>query len=193
NEFNRYGSLVLPDGSMFFDGMDGGTSFHPADLTEGKDPSPTLLTGIRLATRSIAMHELLDTAGTLLSLTLPHNEPLVTFRFALMDHTAPKRNTFRYRLVGYTDDWIDGSTRNEATFTNLDPGDYTFEVQGTDHEGMIDPHTASIHLSILPPWWRTWWFRTAMALLIIGSAYALYRFRLEQQLREVRLREHIAR
>ncbi|MEZ4791575.1 MAG: two-component regulator propeller domain-containing protein [Flavobacteriales bacterium] len=193
NEFNRYGSLVLPDGSMFFDGMDGGTSFHPADLTEGKDPSPTLLTGIRLATRSIAMHELLDTAGTLLSLTLPHNEPLVTFQFALMDHTAPKRNTFRYRLVGYTDEWIDGSTRNEATFTNLDPGDYTFEVQGTDHEGMVDPHLASIHLSILPPWWRTWWFRAALALLIMGSVYALYRIRLEQQLREIRLREHIAR
>ncbi|MEZ4808047.1 MAG: triple tyrosine motif-containing protein [Flavobacteriales bacterium] len=154
NEFNRYGSLVLPDGSMFFDGMDGGTSFRPADLKSSNGPSPTLLTGIRLATRSIAIHELLDTARSSLSITTAQRA-LITFRFAMMDHTAPKRNTFRYRLVGYTDQWIDGSTRNEATFTNLDPGDYTFEVQGTDHEGMVDPHLASIHLSILPPWWRT--------------------------------------
>jgi ligand-binding sensor domain-containing protein/anti-sigma regulatory factor (Ser/Thr protein kinase) len=194
NEFNRYGSLILPDGRFFFDGMDGGTAFDPAALSYEGATSPTLITGVRLATRSVAMHELeRGNADPVPSITIPYNEPLVTFRFAVMDHTAPERNTFRYQLIGYTNGWIDGAARNEATFTNLDPGTYMFEVQGTNHAGLSDPVHASIRLTVTSPWWGTWWFRTIMALAFFGAVYAIYRIRLQQHLRVIAVREGIAR
>jgi streptogramin lyase/two-component sensor histidine kinase len=192
NEFNRYGSLILPDGSLFFDGMDGGTLFHPDDLEPDTVASRTLLTGVRLAERELAMHQLTNT-GTQAAITIPYGAPLIAFRFAVMDHTDPTHNTFRYRMEGYTNGWIDGGTRNEATFTNLDPGTYTFTVQGTNSAGVLDPVGASIALTITPPWWGTWWFRIAVACVFFGGVYGLYRYRLAQEIRVVKLREGIAR
>ncbi|MBK9148708.1 MAG: hypothetical protein IPM12_12940 [Flavobacteriales bacterium] len=194
NEFNRYGAVPMPDGSLFFDGMDGGTRFMPGDLKEDDVAAPTVLTGVRLAARDVPMHALRDSAhATSYALTVPHDEPLITIRFALMDHTAPRHNTFRYRLEGYTEGWIDSGTRYEATFTNLDPGSYTFVVEGSNSAGLRDGKGASLLLIVTPPWWGTWWARTAGTLLILALIYIAHRLRLRQQLRVVRLRERIAR
>ncbi|HMQ77877.1 MAG TPA: two-component regulator propeller domain-containing protein [Flavobacteriales bacterium] len=194
NEFNRYGAVPMLDGSLFFDGMDGGTRFMPGDLKEDDVAAPTVLTGVRLASRDLPMHALWDSAhASSYTLTVPYDEPLVTIRFALMDHTAPQRNRFRYRLEGYTEGWIDSGTRYEATFTNLDPGSYTFVVEGSNSAGLRDGKGASLLLIVTPPWWGTWLARGAALVLILALLYTAHRLRLQQQLRVVRLREHIAR
>ncbi|HZG01928.1 MAG TPA: ATP-binding protein, partial [Chitinophagales bacterium] len=81
---------------------------------------------------------------------------------------------------------------NTATFTNLDPGTYTFRVQGSNSDGIWNESGASLQLTVLPPWYMTWWFRTGLVLLIAGGVYGVYRYRLEQALKLQLVRNRIA-
>lgn len=203
NEFNRYGAEKSPDGRFYFAGVDGYTAFDPEDLYTDEKPSPTVITGLRLANKEVATGRFLlpgeeapllpEAIEYLRELTLPHDQRMITFTFACMDHTAPERNRFRYKLENFDEEWVELGTAHEATFTNLDPGRYVFRVQGRNSEEVWDEQGASIVLVITPPWWGTWWFRIAAVLAFAGSLYAFYRYRLAQAVKVVQVRERIAR
>lgn len=203
NEFNTRATGRTADGRMFFGGPMGTTWFRPSEFYGPVHPAPTVLTGLRLADRPVAIgalarpgddEPLLTTALRFMSsITVPYDERMLTFSFACMDHTAPEDNTFRYRLVGFGNNWIQGGAAHEATFTNLDPGAYTFEVQGCTKEGEWDTTGAHVQVIITPPWWGTWWFRISAVLAFAGVLYSFYRYRLAQAVKVVRVRERIAR
>ncbi|MCB0811389.1 MAG: hypothetical protein KDB96_19075, partial [Flavobacteriales bacterium] len=167
-------------------------AFH-ADAT----PAPTRITGLRLLNQLVGPRERPDLlpapVDQLHELVLPYDIPMLTFDFACMDMTRPDRNAFRYRLVGLDTTWVDAGTNHQATFTNLDPGDYRLEVRGRNSAGMWDMAGTALTLTITPPWWGTWWFRVLLALAVLGMLYALYRYRLAQQLRLAVVRDRIAR
>ncbi|MCB0811407.1 MAG: hypothetical protein KDB96_19170, partial [Flavobacteriales bacterium] len=73
------------------------------------------------------------------------------------------------------------------------PGSYTFHVQGRNSAGVRDIAGATVLLVVTPPWWGTWWFRALVVLFVAGALYALYRYRLAQQLRLAHVRDRIAR
>lgn len=203
NEFNRYGGVRADDGRLFFSGVEGVSSFRPEELLSVGAPTPTRITGLMLADEHVrhghfklpgAREPLLPVPiGHLERIVLPHDQRMITFSFACMDHTAPAKNRFRFRLEGFNHTWIDNGTSHEATFTNLDPCRYTFRVQGRNSAGVWDPAGASIVLVITPPWWGTWWFRLALLVVAATVIYGVYRYRLAQQLRLARVRDRIAR
>lgn len=198
NEFNRYSAAKLADGRMYFAGMDGITSFDPEDFYTEAAPSNTVITGLRLMNKEPGPEErkaLRITApiDRVRTLTLPYHERMITFSFACLDHSAPQKNTYRYRLEGFNEEWVENGTDHEATFTNLDPGTYTFRVQGRNSAGVLDEPGVSMQLTITPPWWGTWWFRIGVVLLVSGLLYAFYRYRLAQAVKLARVRDRIAR
>jgi len=203
NEFNRYSAQRGIDGRFYFAGVDGVTAFHPEDLYTNEAPSPTRISGMRLANKEVAVGTfhlpgadvpLLPTPiGYLAELVLPYDQRMVTLMFACMDPTAPRKNSYRYKLEGFDEDWVDAQHAAEATFTNLDPGRYTFRVQGRNSAGVWDEEGAAIALVITPPWWGTWWFRILAALAVLAAAYGFYRYRLAQALALSRMRDRIAR
>ena len=86
-----------------------------------------------------------------------------------MDYASPEKNRYRYKMEGFDEDWIEvGSDRRLVTYTNLDPGEYTFKVLGSNNDGVWNEEGTSISLIITPPWWETWWFRGGLLLLITG-------------------------
>lgn len=197
NEFNRYGFARMRNGTLWFGGMGGTVSFHPAHFHRDAPASATRITGLRLLNRLVQPKDspalLPAPIDHLKELVLPHNIPMITFDLACMDMTRPDRNTFRYRLVGLDTTWVDAGTNHQATFTSLDPGDYRLEVLGRNSAGVWDMEGASLALIITPPWWGTWWFRVLLVLAAAAVLYALYRYRLAQQLRLAHLRDRIAR
>ena len=68
-------------------------------------------------------------------------------------------------MEGFNKDWIQSGTKNFASYTNLDPGTYTFKVRGSNNDGYWNNQEASLQIIISPPWWRTWW-----AYLIYASS-----------------------
>jgi len=203
NEFNSFSYAKTDKGELWFEGMGGAFHFNPEDFYDTIPASPTVITGLKLVGKTVAVVGLGNATGEgyelpapieyVRRITLPYSERMITFSFACMDHTAPLKNTFRYMLEHFSADWVEVGTQHEATFTNLDPGTYTFRVQGRNSAGVWDERGATMEVIITPPWWGTWWFRICAAFLITGGVVAFYRYRLAQAVKVVRVRERIAR
>jgi len=107
------------------------------------------------------------------------------FQFALPSYDLSTKNQFQYFLEGFHDRWSAWSGESFVDFTNLPEGHYVFRVRGRNVYGDTGGE-ASLALSILPPWYRTWWAFTSYALLLGGMAVMLVRFR-ERKLQSEKL------
>ncbi len=202
NEFNRYAYSKGKDGTLFFGGINGLNYFHPSDIKVNNYIPEVLITDFRLSNTPIvynAFNESSDANSILhkpvfltTEITLPFDKNMISFGFAAMDFTSVARNSFRYKLENFDNDWVDAGNINSATYTNLDPGTYLFKVVGSNNDGVWNLKGASIQLTILPPWYMTWWFRIILALLVVASIYIIYRLRLNQALHLLKVRNSIA-
>lgn len=202
NEFNTSSSLKTSDGTLYFGGVGGLTYFNPEDFYKVQDPPPVVINGLKInnewihfgaearLNQSMHAHHSIE---NLRELELNHEQNMVTFNFAVLDYTNPLKNQFRYKLEGFKEEWINAGTENSATFTNLDPGDYTLVVQGANADGTWSTKDASIALAVFPPWWNTWWFRSLILLVLAAVLYAIYRYRLKQALKLQSVRNSIAK
>ena len=72
--------------------------------------------------------------------------------------------------------WIELGKSRELTITNLDPGEYTLRVKGSDDNGLWNQEGASLHILITPPWWETNLAYLAYILIFLGLAYTVFNF-----------------
>ncbi|HET7359409.1 MAG TPA: EAL domain-containing protein [Rhodanobacteraceae bacterium] len=188
-EYNSGACTRKADGSILFGGVNGFDRVQPATVVPGHFLPPTAITEVSIGVRSNAAPP--PPAGH--ALDMPKAARVVRFDFAAMDFAAPAQNRFQYRLRGFDRDWVDAGTRHSATYTNLDAGDYRFEVRGSNHEGGFGAPAATLSLHVIPPWWQSRPMRAAYAalaalLLLAGFAVARARRgeerRHQQQLRD---------
>lgn len=125
------------------------------------------------------------------SFELPYNENIFSIEFAALDYTTPSKNKYVYKLEGFNDDWTYTDANNRiASYTNLDPGEYIFKVKGSNCDGVWNEIGASVNITILPPWWATWWFRSVAVILFITGLILLYKIRVNHlRLAKVRQEE----
>ncbi len=74
--------------------------------------------------------------------------------FSSIHFSRPGKNKISYKLEGFKNKWYE-SDRSFASFTNLDPGDYTFWVKGSNGDGLWNETGRKIEIIIYPPWWQT--------------------------------------
>ena len=91
---------------------------------------------------------------SLSGLDLSHTQNNISFEFSSIHFSRPAKNRISYKLEGFNNHWI-RSDRSFASFTNLDPGDYTFRVKGSNGDGIWNEEGRSIKIAIYPPWWQT--------------------------------------
>jgi signal transduction histidine kinase len=87
---------------------------------------------------------------------------------------------FRYKLGGLDRDWVDAGTRRTAYYSHLPPGSYTFQVAAAHSDGVWSPAVASLALTVLPPFYRTWWFQLLAAAALAGSVHLGWHYRIRQ-------------
>jgi len=91
---------------------------------------------------------------------------------------------FQYRLANLDSAWIDAGTRRAASYSHVPPGHYLFTVIARNRDGVWNRQGRSLEITVLPPYYRTWWFE-ALAILAAGSlAWAAWRYRISQLERE---------
>jgi ligand-binding sensor domain-containing protein/two-component sensor histidine kinase len=197
NEFNHGAYLRTRDGMLIFGGVTGFNYFDPKEIIDNPVIPKIVITGLKIRNRSVEStdkNSCLDSAIYLTkNITLPYSDNMLSFEFASMDFSAPQKNLYKYKLDGFDKEWINAGTIHSATYTNLDPGTYTFTVKGTNKDGVWNEEGTSIRLTILPPWYKTWWFRILVILIIGGAIYAIYKYRLNQALKVHAIRNSIAR
>ncbi|WP_188928088.1 hybrid sensor histidine kinase/response regulator transcription factor [Dyadobacter endophyticus] len=107
------------------------------------------------------------------------------FQFALPSYDLSNKNQFQYFLEGFHDQWSAWTEESFVDFTNLPEGNYVFRVRGRDVYGNAGAEDRLVFI-VLPPWYRSWWALAIYALLLVGMAAILVRFR-ERKLKKEKL------
>ncbi|MCW5967783.1 MAG: hypothetical protein KIT57_04660 [Blastocatellales bacterium] len=94
--------------------------------------------------------------------------------------SRPKEIRFRYRLIGLDREWVDAGMRRTAYFPYLPPGEYTFQVIADNGEGVWNETGSSLRITVVPPFYRTWWFTLLGLALACGLAAAFYKVRVNR-------------
>ncbi|MEM9052046.1 MAG: triple tyrosine motif-containing protein, partial [Bacteroidota bacterium] len=201
DEFNTFEYSKSPDGTMCFGGIEGNTAFHPKEFLSDSVRSNVVINQIRLFNRLVE-HASTDASSEIFTLPHPpeltkeieltHEESMLTIAFGMIDFGQWERQVYRYRMQGLDDQWIETKEIREATFTNLDAGNYTFEVVGKNSQGNWSLEPTTLKITILPAWWETWWFRSSIGLLLLVIGYVVYKYRLNAILKVERTRNQIA-
>lgn len=174
NQFNQSSILTAKNGKLFFGGINGLHAIHPKQIKEAQDAFPIIFTDFKIFNKSIQSGQLAN--GRLIlkcpievaeHIYLKHSDNSFAISFAVIDYTSPSNNQFFYKMEGFDTDWHQAMEgQHSVSYTNLNPGTYTFKVKHLEVEKSIQFH-------IKPPFWETWWFKILMALLasslIIGS------------------------
>ena len=196
NEFSLYGAAKSATGELFFDGVKGLTAFEPKNILGEYSIPPIVITGISVFNRPLNWKTdttALDASPSFAhSLTLPHDQDMFTISFAALEYTDGKKKHYQYRLEGYNNNWIESRTNNQATYTNLPPGSYTFQVKGAGRDNAWNEEGAALNIIILPAWWQTWWFRVLIGAIAVLAVYLFIRYRIRQRMQIQNLRNRIA-
>jgi len=191
-EFNHGAAYRARDGKLFFGGINGLNAFYPDSITKNSFVPPIVIGQVELLSdksRDIVRTEMLDT------LYIPYETNLVTIQFASLDFTEPEKNRYAYKVNGLENEWIDIGTRRYASFSNLPPGSYTFQVKGTNSDFVWNEKGAKLYIIVETPFWRTNLAYAIYILLIVLFVYGIVQWRtrsLRQMNYELREKQLIA-
>jgi len=178
------------DGEMFFAGSKGLTSFYPDSIPQNKNIPNIVLTDFRIFNKEVK----LDTSITEKKLiTISYKENFFSFDFASLDYTSPEKNQHAYMLEGIDKDWNNVGNVRTANYTDIEPGEYIFRVKGSNNDGVWNEEGASIKITITPPWWQTWWFKSCGAALILATVGFGFKKRVSKLKKEKQAQEEFSR
>ena len=99
---------------------------------------------------------------------LKYYQAAFTIYFAALNYVFPNKNQYAYMLEGFDKNWNSVINERSATYTNIQPGNYTFRVKACNNDGVWNEEGTSFEIQILPPPWKTWWAYLIYILLIIS-------------------------
>lgn len=183
NEFNIGAYFKNKKGQMYFGGINGFNIFYPGKVQINPLPPKMVVTDFQVFNKSVKVSNnspLQKHISIADHITLTHKENIFSFEFAALHYSYPAKNQYAYMMEGFDEQWNNVGTRRFAVYTKLDPGTYVFKVKGANSDGVWNEEGASLTITIKPPFWQTWWFRILAAVIIIGSTWAFYRWRLSE-------------
>jgi ligand-binding sensor domain-containing protein/signal transduction histidine kinase len=178
-------------GRMYFSGFSGATTFLPEALSESNNAPPTVITDFRLLGDSHSATPTMTPQAIPYAskITLTHKQTPFSLTFAALSYSDSQANRYRYMLEGMDNSWTEvGSDSRTVTYTSLRAKTYHFRVQGATNNSQWSAPGAELEITILPPWWATWWFRTTYALAALLLLWAVYRYRMQQIAQQVDIR-----
>jgi len=184
-EFNLKAVFKAADGEMFFGGIDGLVSFYPDSLIDNNFIPPIRITSLVKETNGVRQE--LNPYSDNISLT--YQDYSFTIEFSALDFTNSAKNRYSYQMQGISDNWIEVGNRRFVHFTKLPPGDYTFNIRGTNNDGVWNNEGASINISISPPWWRSNYAYIFYIIFIIAIIIVVVKIREKNLVREKKILE----
>jgi PAS domain S-box-containing protein len=182
NEFSVNASSKLRSGEIAVGGVNGFNIFHPDSIDETSVLPSIVITDFQIFNKPVPVDEQVN--GNIVlkrsitesdTITLSYFDNVFSFEFAALHFASPKDNQYAYMMTEFDKEWNYVGTKRTATYTNLDPGEYTFRVKASNNEGTWNEQGASIHIIITPPFWQTLWFKLIMALIVLSIAIFTYR------------------
>lgn len=149
--------IKASNGELFFGGQDGFNYFSPAELPVNNTIPSVLLTDLKVGNNPVtpgANSPIQAQIGLAKQINLSYGQNF-SISYVALNYTAPQQNQYSYKLIGFDHDWNYVNKENTAYYTNIDPGDYVFQVRASNNEGVWNSNPTTITVHVSPPFWRT--------------------------------------
>lgn len=169
------------DGKLWFPTMGGVVMIDPANVKANTQPPPVVIEGMKINNEAVpneVWHSALRTPHSAIQVR-PGQENF-EIEYTALSFINSENLRFKYKLEGADTDWVDADTRRTAYFSHLAPGEYTFKVIAANSDGVWNNEGQSLRITVLPPFYRTWWFVLLMVGTLLGLATLAYQYRIRQ-------------
>lgn len=157
------------DGKLWFPTVKGIAMIDPAHL-QYQNQAPT-----------VVLEDIVVDNHPVGEATLEELDPgieIIAFHYTALSFVAPKAIRFRYILKGYNSDWQEAGPSRVATYTNLDPGPYTFQVIAQNSDGVWNETGASVSFYLKPHFYQQSWFYVLCVLALFLLGFIGYQLRI---------------
>ncbi len=184
DEFKPHSALKASDGRMYFGGINGFNAFYPDQILNPIAFTPVVITSLQIFNKPLAIAKdgndpspLKKDISDTKALKLSYKQSFISLEYASLDFGSTDKKEYAFKLDGFDSEWNYVGSRNTASYTNLPPGDYNFKVKYRNSAGLWSPVTEALKITIVPPFWLTWWFEILAAFAVIGLVYGIFKFR----------------
>ena len=171
-------------GELWFPTQDGAAVIDAEHVGINADPPPVVIESISVDRQAKPPDQ---------ALRIPPGAENLQIDYAALSFIDPGQIRFKYQLAGLDRDWVDAFTRRTAYYTHLPAGEYDFRVIAANRDGVWNMTGKQVHISVLPPFYRAWWFLTLCAIAITGAVCLAWRTRVAQLERAQKLQEDFSR
>ncbi|MGX1928974.1 hybrid sensor histidine kinase/response regulator transcription factor [Flagellimonas sp. 2504JD4-2] len=180
NYFNNNAVLKDKNGILYFGSYEGLNYFDPMKIKANEQLPKVYFSDFRLFNEKITPADEKSPLEKVIvetnDVTLNHNQSVFTIEYSSISFTRPEKNQYAYYMEGIDKNWnFVGETRN-VTYANLLPGDYTFKVKVANNDGVWNDTPISLHIKLLPPWWKTKLAYVVYALILSTLLFLTYLF-----------------
>ena len=163
--------IKASDGKLWFPTLDGVVVIDPDAVPLNTQPPPVMIENAIIDRDAVDIRT---------GVTVGPGKQNLEIGYAGLSFINAGKVAFKYMLEGLDRDWIDAGSRRTAYYSHLPPGDYVFKVIAANSDGVWNLEGASLHIVVIPPIWRTWWFDALMVLAIGAILIVAYRRRVSQ-------------
>lgn len=175
----------VPNGQLIFGTTKGVLSFDPARISSERIAASMAFTGLQINNEAAVLPQAVNFTN---ELTLKYDQNIISIDYAIVDQRAGNRPTLAYRLLGFDTTWHNDQLQRRATYTNLLPGNYVFEVKSQSNDLYSNTPYKRMAITILPPPWKTWWAYLLYTLFIVAVFLVVRRYTIAM----IRLRNKVA-
>ncbi len=192
-QFHPNAVLAATDGRIYFGNSSGFCSFSPQQIKVNEQMVPVFITQLEINNQPVKVGSwhLPQSLTDIEQLDLWYNDDVVSFSFASLSYCSPGKNMYAYKLEGFDKAWNYIGHEHKATYTNLEPGRYTFCVMATNNDGIWSDRVARLQIEVHPPYWWNIYAKILYIIIFVLLVTAFIRFRLYRS--ERRHRKEIER
>lgn len=178
-EFQSKSIYETHDGRIVIGGINGFNLFHPSDISNASDKVAPVFTKFRLNNKIVSVGDsinnrvlLFNSISEISDIELKYYETYIGIEFVALHYENPERVQYSYKMIGLDEDYVEVGTNKVANYSNLPPGDYTFEVRSSLDADWEQASVTSFNIKVSPPPWLTWWAFVLYGLSLIAVFWA---------------------
>ena len=180
-------AVVIDNNNTLYLGTQKGiNSITPKNIAYNPNLIKPYLKGIKLFNKKIAKSDQVSQLRSTPepnSITLRHDQNILTIDYEAIGYTRPEKNKYAYFLEGFEKTWNYVDSKTSATYTNLASGDYTFKLKASNNDNKWNEASVILQIQVMPPWWKTVWayiLYLMLSFLLIFSGMYLYKKRINE-------------
>jgi signal transduction histidine kinase/ligand-binding sensor domain-containing protein/AraC-like DNA-binding protein/DNA-binding NarL/FixJ family response regulator len=184
----RYVSIKTSNGDLWIGGQQGLNHILPASLLKKDSTIPSVV--VTQVSINDSLYSKSDgnifkqSVAYTYDIELKYWQKNLSFDFVALHYLRSEDNQYSWKLENYNKDWSIPSKERKASYTNLSPGKYIFRVKASNADGVWNEEGISLIITILPPWYQTWWAYLFYTAIIAGIIILLYRFDIKNRLQK---------